>query len=214
MVVEVYPSVNSHDFTNFAGAAAGCWVSTKTVNDVRDVEDLVKDSLSEKDWCVSKVISLEVVTAGNYSQKKEGKDFFDQALGDGFVIHLDRAAREVVSRDSGPKSKCLTVEEYKIYLRQVQTGGAFSLFSVKDDQWAVGVTPQGNDFMPLWRNQNEILGWSQFWPDYEARSLTVDDLCGGKLLKTLDEELAWVAIGVEDCLVTMHPSFLLAELST
>jgi hypothetical protein len=210
IIVDAFPTVEGPHFERFAGAAVGCWIAS----DISDVDALIVTKLKEEGWDIGKVIDREVVSSETYKNKANGRTEFEQAVRGGFAAHVHRRARETMVLDDslGPTPmREASAKAYREFLDQLRTG-ACSL--IDDEQWANGVSPDGDDFFPLWSNESEARTWRTRWPHTKPRLLSITDLLGPDgLLCKLDEENMWAAICVNGSLVTTHPLRLERDLA-
>jgi hypothetical protein len=71
------------------------------------------------------------------------------------------------------------------------------------------VTPDGDEFVPLWTSAPDALAWQSSFPGY--RTHTVDY----ETLEALDNEVMLAGLGLApDVLVMWHPLELVADLKT
>ncbi len=71
---------------------------------------------------------------------------------------------------------------------RVLRAGAWSFFHEDVPQWANGVAPSGDEFVPLWGSKLEAIAWQEHWPDAEVTQLGEDNLMSGGFLERGDPE--------------------------
>ena len=201
LVLDCYPKIDSRFFERFAGGAAGCWVRKDICVAGQSAEALATDRLSEEGWAVVRSLLCEEVSAATYVTKVQGREYFEQAQIDGFVVNFHVVRRESVGEDDSPQSNVAQLLANAVY--GVNLNGGVSLFSVQDRQWANGVTPDGNEFLPIWLAADDALRWRESWPGYELRALSLEELCSSDFLDQVDSEEMWIGIGVGGSLLTM-----------
>lgn len=211
-ILDTYPCIESPHFEDYGGAVVGCWVTPKSIQSEDDLDRLIEEKLAEEGWEVSEKISSELVTTEDYRIKKDGREFFDQALVDDFAANIHRWPREVMLLgDKEEEGVCSTVS-YLQFLEAIRSNGAVSLSSNEDRQWANGVSPNGGDFLPLWRSAAELDPWREFWPDHEIEALPVEQLGAGGFLAAVHDHEMSITICIGQCLVLTHPLRLLKDL--
>lgn len=207
VVVDCYPSADSPHFRNCVSAAAGCWIRGDLAETDIVADELIRQKLSREGWSVARTLLREQVTAETYADKAEGRDYFRQALVDGFVAQF-----HVVSRQSVGDSE-LSDEAIAHALVDVAAAigrdGATSLFSPSARQWANGVLGEGDEFLPLWVDAASAAAWLPDWPGYELRQVTKDELQNGRFLDEVRASDMSLALGVgKTLLTTCHPLWL------
>jgi phosphoserine phosphatase len=71
---------------------------------------------------------------------------------------------------------------------RVLRAGAWSFLHEDVPQWANGVAPSGDEFVPLWGSKLEAIAWQEHWPDAEVTQLGEDSLMSGGFLERGDPE--------------------------
>ncbi len=205
VVVDVCPVLESNAFREYAGATVGCWVRNDLVKSEDEIQRIIEKNLSDTSWCISRILLTEIVSSETYKDKQEGREMFEQALTDEFVANFHLRRREIIDIDNNNLRNVFIVECYKGFVNKLKRDGGYSLYSNNDRQWANGVSPDGDEFFPIWTNKNEIKRWLEYWPEYEIRKLDTKELCDS-LLTDINECEMWVALGLsENILVTSHP---------
>jgi len=211
VVVDVFPKFNSEMFTECAGAAVGCWVRSRDYHTEDAAESLVASKLGSSGWSIARVVLRETVGPETYAAKREGYEFYEQALSDGFVANFHVVRRKNLGAEL-PEAFDLRAA-FQRFSELVSQNGAISLYAERDQQWANGATSEDDEFVPLWSNESELKDWFDAWPDYRARQLHARDLCSG-FLDQLNESDMWIALALTGkTLTTFHPIQLKESLS-
>ncbi len=207
VVVDCYPESGTDAFREFAGAAVGCWLRTDFGDDGAKVDTVVREKLLAAGWRVARTLECEDVTADTYAQRAEAREYFEQARLDGFVANFHVTARESVDAthvDARDVATALTNAAERI-----AQNGALSLYSSVAAQWANGVTPTGDEFVPLWLSEADASRWLEHWAGYDLRRLTPDALRAPGLLGKANDAEMWIGMGITEArLVTCHPIWL------
>lgn len=207
LVVDCYPTTEANGFRDFIGATVGCWVKPDVCAEWASVEDYARDKLHAAGWNVSRMLTCEEVSSETYANRSDGREYFEQAQLDGFVANLHVRARESIGgngdiSDDIPESLLRVADK-------MARDGAFSLLGGQVRQWANGVTPAGDEFVPLWASAEQVVGWLEAWPNYETKHISAKELCSG-FLEQVDAAGMWIALGTgENVLTTCHCAWLL-----
>ncbi|MBI5534805.1 MAG: hypothetical protein HY898_18915 [Deltaproteobacteria bacterium] len=213
LVMDCYPMTDSGVFRDFAGAMVGCWVRSDVCGAHEHTEAFARRRVSAAGWRVVSTLVYEEVSSNTYVDKSDGREFFEQAEIDGFVAHFHVRAREFIGElgDTGDDVS----ESLVRAADSIAIGGGFSLFCERDGQWANGVTPQGDEFLPFWISAEDAAEWIEFWPDYEVRGLTADELLTSDLLGRINAAEMWVAVGIgKRGLLTCHSRWPLERVTS
>jgi hypothetical protein len=206
-VVDAFPLIDGPHFSGFAGAAVGCWIPTD--NPLPD--NLVESELRAEGWMVGRIIRRSTVSPRTYAHKENGRREFKRALTHGFAAHFHVRRREIIDLDDR-RTHVFSADAYLRFLRSLR-GGGFSFVSDGDQQWANGVTPDGDEFVPLWVVREDAVAWQDHWRDFNLEDLSVQALVAEDgLLRGIAHEEMWVAMGSATALVSVHPLCLLRDL--
>lgn len=201
-ICDAYPKISSPFFSEYVGAVVGIWVRADRVGTERQLVETIADTLAAAGWVCASIEASEIVSGTSYSSKPEGRDLFEECLRRGISIHFHRRRREVFG-GRGP----LAHFDRALYERAVKTlgdDGGFSLYSAKDEQWANGVTPDGDDFLPIWLSATDARKWIPAWPGYGVDKLDVDEMVES-FLDQVNHAKMWVALGIDPrTLITTH----------
>ena len=201
VVADVYPEETSPHFTGAVGAAASCWVRPDTIAD--SLEATVAAKIASDGWRVVELLQQGRVTPQTYADKPQEKRLLEQCLRDGFAADFHVRRREVIARTEAAAAE-FTVDELRRFIASLRQGQAFSLLSDADGQWANGVTPDGDAFLPLWSTAAWASRWIEHWPGYRTSPIESAEL-RESFLETIHRSEMWVGAGVrEDSLVTVH----------
>jgi hypothetical protein len=204
VIADAYPETNSLDFDSYIGAMVGSWICNDLFETQDDLLEVIAKKLKNINWNISQIIQVEKVTSNSYKEEDSGKSFYEQALVDGFVANFNRIEREEMCAGDKDNNQILYKSAYNEFINHIGSG-LFSLYSDDDDQWANGVTPNGDDFLPLWKSKTEIEFWEKYWPGYYPQEISVKHLYND-LLDEVSKHDMWVAIGIDSIfLYTMHP---------
>jgi hypothetical protein len=210
LVLDCYPKVGSDAFERFAGATVGCWVRADVCPAGLSADAFAREKLSHQGWSVVSTLVSEEVSSVTYADKIEGREHFEQAQLDGFVAHFYVRPRESIGEGGCRESSLAGALGSAGH--EISHNGGVSLFSAQDRQWANGVTPDGDEFLPLWVTTDDAVGWLEFWPGYEPRAVTPEDLRSSGLLERVDAAGMWIALGVGRSLLTTCHSGWIMEL--
>ena len=212
-VVDAYPGVETRHFEDFGGAVVGCWVTPQSIGSAEDLGRLIEARLADEGWEIAGTISSKLVTAEDYDGKTDGWDLFEQALTDDFVAQIHRWPREVIPlREEAAEQGICSAARYLQFVEALRAKGALSLSSTEDEQWANGVSPNGGDFLPLWASESALTPWREYWPDHEIEALSMETLCAGGFLESVEDHEMLIALGIGQSLVLTHPLRLLKDL--
>jgi hypothetical protein len=204
VVADVFPTPDSDLFEGYAGAAAGCWVRGDLAGDEdADPTSVVRQQLADAGWQVAAILDRQSVSAESYADNPDGRQLFEQAQTDGVVVSLQLRRRERVGERGLPDGQLAAAfdEVSRLFARD----GAYSLYSEADDEWANGVTEDGDEFVPLWKDWAGASRGIGRWPSYKVCKLTPDDLSSG-LLPAIHQAEMWAGIGfVDGELIMFHP---------
>jgi hypothetical protein len=210
LIADAYPRVDSTEFSEFAGAIVGCWIRQDSTATEKGCESIVQRKLAAAGWQLARVLSLEIVSRETYAGKIEGREFFEQAQEDGFVANFHVMRRLVVGDESTWTGDIR--EAFVDFVRQVEETGAVSMYSQTDSQWANGAASDGNEFVPLWVDENVASAWMKHWPGYRLHRVRARQL-QSELLEQISDANMWVALGLApSTLTTFHPLGLRALL--
>jgi hypothetical protein len=168
---------------------------------------VVADAVTAEGWRIARTLSTQNVSVETYAAESPGRPRFEQAVSDGLAIQFHRRQREVIlaANFDGAADIFSTVEAHESILRGLRTKGAVSLYSQRDSQWANGISPDGDEFFPIWTDENAPRAWQHGWPGYEVTRLTPDTGLD-ELLTEINAADMWVAIQVgPSALMTTHP---------
>ena len=205
LILSAYPISTVVNENVVGPAVVGCWVRHDLASSVDDAVELAKKQLNEE-WIVDRLIEAEVIGAevSQKDNKDGGKELFEEALRDGFSAHIQRCPREVIAPfdDFGP-----TIAD-RSDLSKLRKANWYCLISEIDKQWANGVTPNEDDFLPLWVENPPNDSWRDFWPEHTVTTIDQDELISNVLPSLVDEDFC---VGVSRANSAM-PIFLAAEL--
>ena len=215
VIVDVYPDIGSEHFVNYAGAIAGCWVRDDTARAKGGLASIVEEMIVAAGWKIARTLSTERVSRASYDDDSEdvriGRARFEQALTDGFVVQFNTRRRELIlpaSPEQGDDEEILAVAAHEQFVQAVRSAGAVSLYSQPDGQWANGVSPDGDEFFPIWIQEASTRAWLHGWPDYEVVALDRDSAIDD-MLTAINEADMWAGIEVgRNVLMTTHPILL------
>lgn len=74
--------------------------------------------------------------------------------------------------------------------------GGFSLWHRRDEHWAIGLTPDGDEFLPLWVRADDVRDSLEAESDYEIKHMSADELRSSGILERIDADEAWVALAL------------------
>lgn len=198
VVCHCYPSEDG-PFLRYAGAVVGCWVREEHPDPAR----VARKRIEAAGWHVTATEPVKCVSAASYAGNAIELGFLEQSIIDGFVANFHVYDREFISIhdvDRGWTAKEIVASAAALK-RQ-----AFSLYSEADSQWANGVSPSGNEFVPIWNSADTVKSWLASWRGYELRSLAPGKLCD--ITFEADVRSMLVGLGVGDSLITCHPLWL------
>src|SRR5262245_43316391 len=202
LVADLYPQVGSTHFSAYAGAALSCWIRSDAA--AKSPADAARSAVSAEGWQLVEILEQEEVTLDTYRDRPEERTLMQQGLRDGISSTIHRRRREVLYRNGGGDTCSLAPAELLAFAKRVKVGGAFSLYSDTHGQWANGVSPDGDEFLPLWLDRESGAEWIAQWPSYEVRDLEPSHLTE-TFLTGINEAKMWAAISLEaDRLVTVH----------
>lgn len=162
--------------------------------------DEIISELRSEGWLIAAELT-------DWSQQPSGSDgFVDQALVDGFVARIHRVEMEHVLLFSDSKKSTSMTEQLSGFIEKVEkTGLLFSLYSDKHDQYANGVSPLGEDFLPLWSSKEAIENWMPDYPTYQITEIDLNTVTN-LILPELQSKTMVVAMGCgDDELILVHP---------
>lgn len=207
LVMDCYPMTGSGVFRDFAGATVGCWVRSDICGGHPGTEVFARNRVSAAGWHVVRTLVCEEVSGTTYLNKSEGREYFEQAKTDGFVANFHVRARESIG-ETGDATENLSESLVRV-ADMIACDGGFSLFSGRERQWANGVTPAGDEFLPLWASAEDVAGWLEFWPGYEIRRVSTGELRSSGLLERVDVSVMWIALGIgKETLTMCHGAWL------
>jgi hypothetical protein len=213
-IVDAYPVRDSSRFEESVGAIVSCWLREDLVG-ASLVQELASRLLVDS-WTLGSILSEEQVTRATYGSKLEGRERYLQAAASGFATHGHVREREVITLgdDDEPGEDVATLARYLGFLRAVKAGGIYSLSHEAESQWANGVTPDGDDFLPIWATGKEAEEWSPQFDGARLHHVGAEDLLGddGFLQKIAGSRMR-IGMGVDQCLVMTHPLLLLDDLA-
>jgi len=206
IVVDVYPTRSNPHYKGVAAAAIGCWVSNDIAKSKVEALTLVKEKL-KIEWLISGIITQEVLNQADYEQRDdEGKAHFLQALQDGFVAHVHNLKREFIGIGKGVVPPDLP--KIEDLAKMMIKSGCYSFSSEQDGQWSNGVSPEGQDFFPVWVTNKAAKIFLKSWPNYKLTSIVHRDLTD-VILPRLNQAFYLIAIEIGTYwLATFHPSSL------
>ena len=204
LVFDCYPKVGSDFFVEFASGGAVCWIRPDVCRDGNSLEAEVRTRLSDEGWSIAQLWCYTDVSLESYeAEDTASRGFYEQALIDGFVCHFHVLPREVISKvgtELADHARSLILAAHK-----VSRDGGVSLRSKENQQWANGVTENGNDFLPLWPTVAEATSWLEDWPGYEPQILSAFDLSSHFLDRVRLANMS-IGLGIEDSVISMcHP---------
>jgi len=207
-VVDAFPHMEGQSFTEYAGAAIGCWVPVSA----DPPEALIERNLLVEGWEVASVIEHAVVDSERYRTDDNGRSEFEQALLLGFAAHIHGREREVLLVNEVGHAAETLMADYPKAVRQLSRGG-YSFYSSAEGAWANGVTPDGDDFLPIWTDARDASAWAMHWPSYAVTAISVSEFLGSDgVLAGIASEDMWAAFGIGDALVTVHAQCLARDL--
>lgn len=207
-IIDAFPNKQHVKFSETAGAIIGCWVKKDIVSNEKMMPALLEKELKTQNWQIGKILSTEIVTNQTYKRKKNGVEYFEQSLIDGMVFHFHLRRREIIRIENNVPTGTQLIDDYNHYIKKIIHQGVFSLYSTIDNQWSNGVSPDGDDFFPLWSDKSSASFWKEHWINYYPEQIDINNLYAEYLPKIYLSEM-WVALGLQqDILVTFHPLFL------
>lgn len=190
------------------GAVISCWVRSDTVSSTDDAIVLATRRV-KMEWTITHCIDSDLVSRNDYRREdNDGREFFEQSLQDGFVASVHIWPREVIEPSGDTKLVLLS----RNTISHNRDANWYHLVSKSDGQWANGVTPSDEAFVPLWLKLPPSSTWREFWPEHDLEIITVDELRSG-ILPSLAEESMYVGLSLANsCMPILHASELLDQL--
>lgn len=197
---DCFPDFDGELADSYSYAAISVWISVEDEVAPAEHYDEIIAELKSAGWVVASELT-------EWSQEPSGSnEFVDQVLLDGFVARIHRVEIEHVLLFSDSKKSTSMTKQLSGFVEKVEeTGLLFSLFSDKHDQYANGVSPLGNDFLPLWCSKEAIENWMPDYPTYQIREIDLNTVAN-VILPKLQTKSIDAAIGCsDDELILVHP---------
>jgi hypothetical protein len=169
-------------------------------------------------WVGGKILDEGIVSRASHASNLSRLERFITAIANGFAAQVSLIEREIVALDetttASPPAEVASWNAYRACLERGRADGFFSLYHEVDEQYANGVTPEGNDFLPLWSSAAEAEAWSIRWPGSVVIRVELATLCGPDgLLSQVSSESMWTGLGTHPgWLVMTHPLRVLVDL--
>lgn len=203
LILDAYPTPNGELIEQYFGAYVGCWVKPSLANTIEQAYSHAKEELEQNtEW---RVVGLEehckVDDKTYLSPEKPGYQYYQQCLIDGFVACIHTCPHEVIQTLDEPDGFQMTIMQAAQYLAQE---GATTLYSEAQNQWANGVSPNGENFVPIWPGAEPPKHYFKDWVDYSIDEQPIDHLLSN--LVEIHKIEHCVGLGTNmGTLTTVHP---------
>ena len=211
LILEAFPDLSADIAAQYVMAIAGCWVA---IDEAESAYAAARRGVESVGWTVVKVLENEVTTAQDYEVTGKNLEYFEQAQVDGEVYRFHTVPRELICPgDALPAlARESMLADHSRFLNGTRASGrVWSL--IQGDQWVNGVSPNGNEFLPMWPTEAGAKRWASYSEGAVTCSITLGELRDDLLLAVERSELL-VALptSVGDALWTHHPASLRADL--
>ena len=115
---------------------------------------------------------------------------------------------KAANREPFDVSPDITWELYDDFVRRLARDGAVSFFQADGKHYANGVSPNGDEFLPLWVSQTFAGDWIPDFPGYAETHVSTKEI-GEWLLSAVNANDMLIGAGIaEKTIVTLHPLWL------
>ncbi len=162
--------------------------------------DIVK-AIEEEGWIVSAI--LETLDSDGNEQ------IWDDIGHWNYSLWFERVKIEIISPNDIDIASISPLKESQLFRTQFyENDNIFTLYSDTHNQCANGVSPNGEEFIPLWTSENNALSWQGDYPEYRLYPITKNKFIDW-LLPNVEESSMMIAYGTgADYLITGHPQFM------
>ncbi len=200
-----YPALNTELADEFSSAVVDAYISP--INDfglTKNIE-IVTNMIREEGWVVDSVICSSQIDEENL------EEISAEVIQKGNAYYVNRVQVERMWL-SGVVAVSKPSHELSDFLRSFsRTGVAFSLYSYTENQYANGVSPNGEEFLPLWTSEESARQWTSHFPSYVPKALSFLRYKEWIYPELVKNEMI-IAIGTTaDCLFTAHPRVVCDE---
>jgi hypothetical protein len=101
---------------------------------------------------------------------------------------------------------------YRAFVDSLDRDASVSFYLDSKERFVRGVTPCGDEYVPLWSTETEASQWIDSWPAGRVLSISKDALIH-RLADEVDASSMWFGLGLaRSLLVTVHPVALRDDL--
>lgn len=205
---ETYPSLHGEWKDHYSCAVVEVIISPFKDFGLEVNSQIASQLLTEEGWTVVERISSTAVT------HDELRELAEEVLQNGYAFMVNRV--ETVQMflsdivETPPSSKVLK----KLSEVFLGAGELYSLYSEEEGQFANGVTPNGEEFLPIWSSKKLSRLWITHYESYSPRSISLS-LYKEWIFPELMRCDMLLAVGCSDShIATVHPKVLLDLVDT
>ncbi len=206
-ILETYPSLNGKQIDGYSCAVVKAYISPEKNLGTEGNLWEISDQLFDEGWVVARVIdSTEIM-------EHDIGELASEVVANGYAFDVNRVVVERVYRVE-KVHEISSLTEINNFVNAITTANEmYSLFSKQANQFANGVTPNGEEFLPLWSSKNLVKNWTKDFLAYELEPISLV-----RFREAIAEELnvssMMIGVGsVEDQMLMVHPKLILDSLA-
>ncbi len=197
---DVFPQLNSKLFGKFSCAIMH--VYTRTARDLA-FDKIIEETVVTEGWEIVSVIHE------THIHEKNNRDIAKEVNRHGVVIHFERVAIEQIflGDSNGKEDGIIIPNELKHFLQNIEVHEYMlhSLYSDAHGQYANGISPNGEKFLPMWTSEKRATNWMCDFPEYFPVSISAENYEQSMAKALLESNMLIAVEASKSQLVTAHP---------
>lgn len=205
-ILDTYPSLNGKQIDGYSCAVVKAYIAPEKNLGTEGNLWEISDQLFDEGWVVASIIDSTEIMENDIGE------LASEVVANGYAFDVNRVVVERVYR-AEKLHEISSLTEITNFINAISTANEmYSLFSRKDNQFANGLTPNGEEFLPLWASKNLVKNWTTDFLDYELETISL-----ARFREAVAEQMnvssMMIGVGsVEDQMLMVHPKLILDSL--
>lgn len=200
---DVYPDLKSEIAYEYSSGVIQTYIAPGVFSDFTSAGEYLTPIIHEEGWKISKTIDAIELDKGTLGKKLR------EIENEKFLFEVTRVPIEIISYHDQCLISLNSIDPPSIIIDAVSRFDSqkmlFTLFSEDADQYANGVSPNGEEFLPIWHSALEAEKWRIAFQGYTTSKILAHQY-HQKIRPELNRLSMLVAINASaECLLTVHP---------
>ncbi len=201
LIYDVYPNNMSKELERFVGAHVSCWIDTF---DEVEADLVARNMITDQGWVICNICEKKIITGADYTDSTDGLEYYEQAKIDHEVFFFHTVEKQYIYKYDTTAKYTYNINIYDEFVKSIASKKeVWGL--VSDDQWANGISSNGECFFPLWLSAKNANSWLIHWKNFVPSAISTSELIECFLQNIYEEDLLIAINSMPDSLMTHHP---------